>query len=55
MTMIELNQTELSVIEGGDALDDYINNPYLNPLGGGFSPPYMQPPGGSPDGMPNFY
>lgn len=46
--MITLNETELGMIQGGDALEDYLNNPYLNPLGGGYVPPYVAPPTGYP-------
>lgn len=35
--MITLNERELSLVQGGDALDDYLQNPYLNPVGGGGS------------------
>jgi hypothetical protein len=55
--MITLNQSELSIVAGGDKLDDYINNPYLNPLGGigGSFVPSIPVSGGLPGGMPSGY
>lgn len=54
--MITLNESELGLIQGGDALDDYLNNPYLNPIGG-YVPPYALPPVGYPPvpGWPPYY